>query len=87
MKHIGKSGTALAAAAFAIAVSGATIVAPGVAKAEDAKVHCIGINSCKGQSDCKTAASSCKGLNSCAGKGFLETTKAECTEKGGTVES
>ena len=74
MKHIGKSGSAIAAAAFALAVSGATIAAPGIAKADDAKVHCIGINSCKG-------------LNSCAGKGFLETTKAECSEKGGTVES
>ena len=87
MKHIGKSGTALAAAAFALAVTGAGIAAPSAAKAEEGKVQCMGVNSCKGHSDCKTASSSCKGLNNCKGQGFLELTKAECDEKGGTYES
>ncbi|MEI2806733.1 MAG: hypothetical protein V9G18_12575 [Albidovulum sp.] len=74
MKHIGKSGAAVAAAAFALAISG---LAPAPAHADDAKVQCIGVNSCKGQSECKTANSSCKGLNSCKGQGFLSMTKAD----------
>ncbi len=85
MKHIGKSGTALAAAAFALAISGTTIATTAPAQAADAKVQCVGVNSCKGQSACKTANSQCKGLNSCKGQGFLELTKAECDEQGGTV--
>ena len=48
---------------------------------------CMGANSCKGQSSCKTATSSCKGLNSCAGKGFLEMSKADCDSAGGMFES
>ena len=85
MKHIGKSGTALAAAAFALAISGGTIATTAPAQAADGKVQCMGVNACKGQSACKTASSQCKGLNSCKGHGFLELTKAECDEKGGKV--
>lgn len=84
MKHIGKSGALLAAAAFSFAVSGATIAA---VQADEAKVHCVGVNSCKGQSECKTASSSCKGQNACKGQGFLSMTKADCETAGGTVES
>ena len=83
MKHFGKSGAMLAAAALSFAVSGLA-VAP--AQAEDAEVHCVGVNSCKGQSECKTANSSCKGLNACKGQGFLAMTKAECDTAGGKVE-
>ena len=83
MKHIGKSGAVLAAAAFALAVGG---LAPAPAQADDAKVHCVGVNSCKGQSECKTSNSSCKGLNECKGQGFLSMTKAECDSAGGKVE-
>ena len=87
MKHIGKSGAAVAAAAFALAVTGAGIAAPSGAQAQDAKIQCMGVNSCKGHSDCKTASSSCKGLNACKGQGFLELTKAECDQQGGSYES
>lgn len=77
------SGIALATAAagfFALApISGAV--------AEDAKVHCMGVNSCKGNSACATANSSCKGQNACKGQGWMELTKADCDEQGGTVES
>ena len=83
MKHIGKSGAVLAAAALSLAMSGCA-VAP--AQADDAKVHCVGVNSCKGQSECKTASSSCKGLNACKGQGFLAMTKADCDAAGGKVE-
>ncbi len=43
-----------------------------------AKVHCEGVNSCKGTGACKSANNDCKGHNSCKGKGFVELTKAEC---------
>jgi hypothetical protein len=36
------------------------------------------VNSCKGQSACKSANNACKGQNSCKGKGFLEMSKADC---------
>jgi hypothetical protein len=49
-------------------------------------VKCRGINSCKGTSACKTAASSCKGQNSCKGLGWSKVaTRDECTSRGGTV--
>ncbi len=68
------SGTAIATAA-ALLFSVASI---GTAAADEAKVHCTGVNSCKGLSACKSASNSCKGMNSCKGKGFLEMTKKEC---------
>ena len=49
------------------------------------KVHCAGINECKGKGACKSAAGSCKGKNECKGKGWVETTEADCTAKKGTV--
>jgi hypothetical protein len=48
------------------------------ANADEAKVKCTGVNSCKGQSSCKSAKNSCKGLNSCKGQGFVEMSKADC---------
>ena len=55
---------------------------------KDAKVHCYGINSCKGKNDCKSATNSCKGKSACKGKGFLNvSSEDECKEKGGKVGS
>jgi hypothetical protein len=68
------SGVALAAAA---AVMFST-VAMTTAQADEAKVKCQGVNSCKGQSACKSANNACKGQNSCKGKGFVEMSKADC---------
>jgi hypothetical protein len=68
------SGTAIASAAALL--FGTTIV--NIASAEEAKVHCEGVNACKGQSACKSAQNSCKGKNSCKGQGFLELTQKEC---------
>jgi hypothetical protein len=48
------------------------------ASADEAKMKCTGVNSCKGQSSCKSAKNSCKGMNSCKGQGFVEMTKADC---------
>ena len=56
-------GAMLAFGAAALILSGCAGAATKSASAES--VHCAGVNSCKGTSDCKTAASSCKGHNSC----------------------
>jgi len=70
--------TTTAAAIFAIG----TLASPAFA----AGVKCVGTNSCKGQSACKSASNACKGQNACKGKGFTEiSTAAECTAKGGKV--
>jgi len=49
-----------------------------VLTAKEAKIHCLGVNACKGKSACKSANNACKGQNSCKGKGFLEMTAKEC---------
>jgi hypothetical protein len=49
------------------------------------KVHCTGINDCKGKGACKGGASSCKGMNDCKGKGWVESTEKDCTAKKGKV--
>ena len=77
------SGAVLAAAAaglFATATVG-TVVA-----AEEGKVHCTGVNACKGKGECKTATNDCKGMNACKGQGFVSMTEKECAKKGGKVE-
>ena len=68
------SSVALAAAA-AVMFSTAAV---STARADEAKVKCEGVNSCKGHSACKSANNACKGQNSCKGKGFLEMSKADC---------
>lgn len=68
------SGAALATAA-ALLFSTAVV---SVAQAEDAKVKCQGVNSCKGTSACATAHNSCQGQNTCKGVGFLLLSKADC---------
>jgi uncharacterized membrane protein len=77
------TGILMATAVAALFMSGAVLAAEG--SAEEAKVHCAGINSCKGTSECKTGTNECKGKNACSGKGFISTTEKECTEKGGKV--
>jgi hypothetical protein len=47
------------------------------------KVKCAGINPCKGQGYCKSAANACRGQNTCKGHGYLVTTAADCIAKGG----
>jgi len=82
MKDTTRSGTALAIAAVSLALAGAA--AP--AAAATAKVHCFGVNSCKGKSDCMTPKNSCKGMNSCKGEGWIFKESAEaCTAAGGKV--
>jgi hypothetical protein len=50
-----------------------------------AKVHCEGVNQCKGQSACKGAGHECAGKNDCKGKGWIAMSAADCKAKGGKV--
>lgn len=74
--------------AIAVAAAAVFAMAPlsAVAAQGEKTGHCVGVNSCKGQSDCKTASSACKGQNACKGSGYKETTKADCDKQGGKFE-
>lgn len=78
-------GLLIAGAAAALFAAGG--LAPIVAYADDAMVHCMGVNACKGQADCQTANNACKGQNACKGKGFKAMTQKACTDAGGKVEA
>lgn len=86
-----KTAASLASAAALFAMSASAFAAPapkgstGAAVAASDKVHCYGLHSCKGNSDCKTAEHSCKGKNACGGHGFKEKTASECLSAGGTI--
>ncbi|MCU6434970.1 hypothetical protein LPB67_14425 [Undibacterium sp. Jales W-56] len=84
MKQTIQTGALIAAAAAAMALSGAAFAGTATISAGD-KVHCAGINSCKGTSDCKTAENACKGQNSCKGHGFVATKAGECLAKNGKI--
>ena len=74
MKNFNRSGAAIAtAAALAFGALGAT-----AAHADEAKIKCVGVNACKGQSACMGAKNSCKGMNACKGQGYVELTKSQC---------
>lgn len=76
------TGIALAAAAAAMFA-----MAPATQAAKhEGKVHCTGVNGCKGKSECKTASNACKGQNSCKGKGMETMSEKDCKAKGGKVE-
>ena len=75
------SGLAIATAAAGIFA----LTAPMTSVAGEEAIQCMGANSCKGLSECKTANSECKGLNNCKGQGFVAVNKAECEELGGTT--
>ncbi|MEG3125385.1 BufA2 family periplasmic bufferin-type metallophore [Sphingomonas sp. GB1N7] len=77
-------GASFAATAAIIAVAGVTTATPAVAKGAKL-VHCYGINSCKGTSDCKTAANECKGQNECKGHGFKAVSSKACAKAGGSL--
>lgn len=79
-----KSAASIAASAALFALSALSMTAP-VAAAEGDAVHCYGVNSCKGSSDCKTSMNDCKGQNSCKGHGFKAMTAKECTAAGGSL--
>lgn len=84
-------GASVAAAAAALALSSFAFAAENPAgstgKAINAgdKVHCYGVHSCKGNSDCKTTENACKGMNACAGHGFKGIPAKACLDKNGVI--
>lgn len=80
-----KSGVSIAASAALFALAAVSPTAPALAKSHVAKVHCYGVNTCKGTSDCKTAHNSCKGMNDCKGHGFKALSKKQCATSGGSL--
>ena len=80
MKMTAKNLTGFALATAAAGLFATAGIAPVMAAKHmaEAKVHCDGVNSCKGQSACQTANSACKGQNSCKGTGWLFLSKADC---------
>jgi hypothetical protein len=79
MTHKGAIIAAMAAGLFSV---GGPLEASA---ADSAKVHCQGVNSCKGKSACSTAKSGCSGQNGCKGQGWIEMTEKDCKAKGGKV--
>ncbi len=75
----------LASAAALFALTAITVV-PTASFAQNSQVACFGVNSCKGQSDCKSGNHDCKGMNDCKGQGFkAETAKACAAQHGSTT--
>jgi uncharacterized membrane protein len=81
-----KTVRTLASAAAVFALSSAATVSIAHAQGDpSAKVECFGVNSCKGQSDCKSGNHDCKGQNSCKGQGFKSLTAQDCAAQHGTT--
>lgn len=78
------TGTSLATAAALIVTSGLPVA---VFAADSAKVHCAGVNSCKGTSECSTAKNACAGQNTCKGQGWVSLTKEQCVEAQAKVKA
>ncbi|MCP5150658.1 MAG: hypothetical protein H6983_08270 [Ectothiorhodospiraceae bacterium] len=75
--------TRIAGAAVATTAAALFALAPIASVSAEEMVKCMGANSCKGHSSCKTANSECKGLNSCKGQGWVELSKKACEDAGG----
>ncbi len=77
-------------ALLASAITGLLVLAgvAGTASAEDAKkVHCYGVNKCKGTGACGGKGHSCAGENSCKGQGFLDIDEETCLKiEGGRLK-
>lgn len=82
-----RTGLSLAASAAMIALTATVPAAPVLAKGANAAsvAPCYGVNSCKGQSDCKSGNHDCKGMNDCKGQGFKDLTAKQCKAQGGSL--
>ncbi len=80
------SGAAIATAAATLLLSGCESMGGGESASKEVKVHCYGINACKGKTACATAGNACKGQNACKGTGWLPMSKSDCDSKGGEVK-
>lgn len=92
MKTATRTAASIAATAAAIVLGSFSALAADTpagskGRAIGAKdtVHCYGLHSCKGQSDCATTEHECKGHNACKGHGFKAMKAGECLSKGGTI--
>ncbi|MET3667611.1 hypothetical protein [Caulobacter sp. 1776] len=85
MTNLKSATIASAAALFALTNMAVATPASAAPKAKAETVHCYGINTCKGTSDCKTAKNDCKGQNDCKGMGFKATTAKACAKAGGSL--
>jgi hypothetical protein len=81
--RMNKIQTLTMASAAALFAMTAVAVVPAAAATGD--VHCYGVNSCKGQSDCKSGNHSCKGQNSCKGQGWKKMSSDACTAAHGST--
>ncbi len=80
-----KSNLGLAAAAAMFALSAGATTSVNAESSKAAAVHCFGVNSCKGTSDCKSYSHACKGQNDCKGQGFKAESAKKCAADGGTT--
>jgi uncharacterized membrane protein len=70
-------GSVLLASTVAGLMMAAGVV--GTASADEGdKVHCYGVNKCKGTGSCGGKGHSCAGENACKGQGYLELDKETC---------
>jgi hypothetical protein len=75
-------GTLIAAAvAGMFAARIAVAEQPAAIKGEAKKVHCEGVNECRGKGECGGAQHECAGQNACKGKGWISMTEEECNAK------
>jgi uncharacterized membrane protein len=81
-----KSYLTLASAAALFAFTNGAMMASAYAadQGTEAAAPCYGVNSCKGQSDCKSGSHACKGQNSCKGQGFKNLSSQECSAQHGS---
>ena len=85
MKTSHVKGALIATAVATMFLAKGVLAAEGD-KGEAKKVHCEGVNACKGQGACNGAGHDCAGKNACKGKGWVETSAADCKAKGGTAK-
>lgn len=76
---------ALLAMSFSALAAQSPAGSSGSAIAAGDKVHCYGVNECKGHNDCKTAEHECKGHGSCKGQGFKATSAKACFDMKGVI--
>ena len=80
-----KRGAIVAGAALALVLSGAVEARDTKKAKDDDEVFCSGINTCKGESTCRSGHHDCAWENTCKGKGVIESTRKECLAKGGKI--
>jgi uncharacterized membrane protein len=83
--HTATHSVAAAAAIFALSTAAISAPAHAAEPAGGTTVHCYGINSCKGTSDCKSGNHVCKGQNDCKGQGFKSVSVGECKAQHGST--